>query len=111
MIPKTLYTKENITKIPSPSTISPYLQAIMIKNKPITPILLINMYMPTHPQDLHLVQEIQTQIQTLTTNHPTSHIILAGNFNRDISLKGRSSNGMISPLTQTTTNGLDSPKA
>jgi hypothetical protein len=99
MIPKTIHTNENITKIPTPSTISPYLQAIMIKNKPIIPILLINMYMPTHPQDLHLVQEIQTQIQRLITNHPTSHTILAGDFNRDILLKGRSSNGQISPPT------------
>jgi exonuclease III len=97
MIPKTIHTNENITKIPTPSTISPYLQIIMIKNKPITPILLINMYMPTHLQDLHLVQEIQTHIQTLTTNHPTVHIILAGDFNRDILLKGRSSYGTISP--------------
>ena len=97
MIPKTIHTNENITKIPSPSAISPYLQTIMIKNKPITPILLINMYMPTHPQDLHLVQEIQSQIQNLTRNHPTYHIILAGDFNRDILLKGRSSNGMSSP--------------
>jgi hypothetical protein len=97
MIPKTIHTNENITKIPTPSVISPYLQAIMIKNKPITPILLINIYMPTHPQDLHLIQEIQTQIQTLTTNHSTSHTILAGDFHRDILLKGRSSNGMTSP--------------
>ena len=97
MIPKTIHTNENITKIPTPSNISPYLQVIMIENKPITPILLINMYMPTHPQDLHLIQEIQAQIRTLTTNHPTSHTILAGDFNRDILLKGRSSNGMISP--------------
>ena len=99
MIPKTIHTNENITKIPTPSKISPYLQVIMIKNKPITPILLINMYMPTHPQDLHLVQEIQTQIQSLVTNHPTSHTILAGDFNRDILLKGRSFNGQISPPT------------
>ena len=97
MIPKTIYSNENITKIPTPSPISPYLQAIMIKNKPITSILLINMYMPTHPQDLHLLQEIQTQIQNLIRNHPTSHTILAGDFNRDILLKGRSSDGITSP--------------
>ena len=97
MIPKIIHTNENITKIPTPNTISPYLQVIKINNKPITPILLINMYMPTHLQDLHLIQEIQTQIQTLTTNHPTFHIILAGDFNRDILLKGRSSNGTLSP--------------
>ena len=97
MIPKNIHSNENITKIPTPSSISPYLQAIMIKNKPITPILLINMYMPTHPQDLHLIQEIQDQIQTLTQSQPTAHIILGGDFNRDILLIGRSHNGTTSP--------------
>ena len=97
MIPKLIHTNENITKIPSPSAISPYLQALMIKNKPLTPILLLNMYMPTHPQDAHLLHEIQSQIQKLIRNHHTSHTILAGDFNRDILLKGRSANGISSP--------------
>ena len=97
MIPHTIYTNENIVKIPTPSKISPYLQIIIITNKPITPILLINMYMPTHPQDLHLILEIQDQIQKLVQNHPTHHIILGGDFNRDILLKGRSHHGIISP--------------
>ena len=97
MIPKTIHSNENITKIPTPSSISPYLQAIMIKNKPLTPILLINMYMPTHPQDLHLIQEIQDQIQTIIKSQPTAHTILGGDFNRDILLKGRSYNGTTSP--------------
>ena len=96
MFPKSIHTNENITKIPSPSNISPYLQAIEIKNNPITPILLINMYMPTHPQDLHLLQDIQNHIQTLVRTHSTSHTILAGDFNRDILLQGRSSNGITS---------------
>ena len=97
MIPKIIHTNDNITKIPTPTTISPYLQVIKIQNKPITPILLINMYMPTHPQDLHLIQEIQNHIQTIVQNHSTFHIILGGDFKRDILLKGRSSNGITSP--------------
>ena len=97
MIPKNIHSNDNITKIPTPITISPYLQVIKIQNKPITPILLINMYMPTHPQDLHLIQEIQNHIQAIVQNHSTHHIILGGDFNRDILLKGRSSNGITSP--------------
>ena len=57
MIPKNIYTNENITNIPTPSSISPYLQTKIINNKPLTPIIIMNMYMPTHPQDLHLVRE------------------------------------------------------
>jgi exonuclease III len=100
MIPKNIYTNENITKIPTPSPISPYLQIIVINNKPLTPITIINMYMPTHPQDSHLISEIQNQIQLLTTQHPNHQIILAGDFNRDILLKGRTSNGTHLPPNQ-----------
>ena len=100
MIPKDIYTNENITKIPTPSSISHYLQIILINNKPITPILLLNMYMPSHPQDTHLIQDIQNEIRTIIHRHHNHHIILAGDFNRDILLKGRSSNGLITPPNQ-----------
>ena len=94
MIPKSIYTNENISKIPTPSHISPYLQAILIKNKPLTPILILNMYMPTHPQDIHIIPDIQNQILTLMTQHANHQTILAGDFNRDILLKGRIYNGI-----------------
>jgi hypothetical protein len=97
MIPKSIFTNENITKIPTPSPISHYLQAILINSKPITPMLLLLMYMPSHPHDLHLIQDIQNELQKITHNHPNHYIILAGDFNRDILLKGRSSNDIISP--------------
>ena len=100
MIPKSIYTNENIQKIPTPNTISPYLQAIIINNKPLTPILVMNMYMPTHPQDIHLIQEIQNQIQTLATQHQHHQIFLVSDFNRDILLKGRLSNAILSTPTQ-----------
>ena len=38
----------NITKIPTPKEISPYLQIIKINNAPLQPWLLIHMYMPSH---------------------------------------------------------------
>jgi hypothetical protein len=99
MIPKAIYTNENITKIPTPSTISHYLQAILINNKPITPILLVNMYMPSHSHDTHLIQDIKNEIQKIIHRHQNHHTILAGDFNRDILLKGRAFNGLISPPT------------
>ena len=80
-----------------PTPISPYLQAIVINNKPITPLHILNMYMPTHPQNTHLTQETQNQILTLTTQHPNHQIILAGDFNWDILLRGRTYNDNFSP--------------
>ena len=38
----------NITKIPTPTEISPYLQIITIKNAPLQPWLILHMYMPSH---------------------------------------------------------------
>lgn len=101
MIPKSIYTNENISKIPTPSHISPYLQAILINNKPLKPILLLNMYMPTHPQDIHLTLELQNQILTLKTQHDNHITILAGDFNRDILLKGRTHQGIHTPPNPT----------
>ena len=100
MIPKSIHTNENITKIPTPNSISPYLQAISINNKPLIPIFIINMYMPTHPQDTHLIVEIQIQIPKLITQHPKHQTILAGDFNRDILLRGRTTDCILSPPNQ-----------
>ena len=56
--------------------------------------------MPSHPHDMHLIQDIQNEIRTLIHRYQNHHIILAGDFNRDILLKGRSSNGLIFPPNQ-----------
>ena len=45
----------NITKIPIPANISPYLQLIRINNQPLQPWLIMHMYMPTHIEDLQLI--------------------------------------------------------
>ena len=101
MIPKSIYTNENISKIPTRSHISPYLQAILINNKSLKPILLLNMYIPTHPQDIHLIVELQNQILTLKTQHANHLTILAGDFNRDILLKGKTHQGLHTPPNPT----------
>ena len=56
--------------------------------------------MPSHPHDIHLIQDIQNEIRTIIHRHHNHHIILAGDFNRDILLKGRSSNGVTIPPNQ-----------
>jgi hypothetical protein len=52
MIHKNYNFPRNIKKIPSPPDISPYLQIISIGNKPLKIIILINLYMPSHPEDI-----------------------------------------------------------
>jgi exonuclease III len=82
----------NITKIPTTPNITPYLQIIKITNLPLPPIIILNIYMPTHQEDVALIQIIQNNITQQTLRNPNSHIILGGDFNRDIALIGRTHN-------------------
>ena len=50
----------NITKIPTPANISPYLQIIKINNNPLPPWLIIHMYMPTPRGGSHPLRFITT---------------------------------------------------
>jgi hypothetical protein len=79
----------NITKIPLTTNISPYLQIIKITNHPLPTYFLINLYMPTHIEDIFLIPIIQTTIFNYIHNNPLSNIIMLGDFNRDIALIGR----------------------
>ena len=79
----------NITKIPTPAEISPYLQIIEINNQPLQPWLIIHMYMPSHEEDIRSIPIIQQNITQQITNHPNHIHILCGDFNRDIALIGR----------------------
>lgn len=53
--------------------------------------------MPTHLEDIHLIIEIQDQIHTIISQHPNHQTIMARDFNRDILLKGRTTNGISIP--------------
>ena len=77
----------NITKIPTPANISPYLQIIHIKNHPMQSWLIIHLYMPSHTEDLRLIPIIQQTIRIQI--NPNHTYILCGDFNRDIALIGR----------------------
>jgi exonuclease III len=79
----------NITKIPTPAAIFPYLQIIEIKNHPLQPWLIIHIYMPSHEEDIRSIPLIHQTITQHTTNLPNHTIILCGDFNRDIALIGR----------------------
>ena len=87
----------NVTKIPTPANISPYLQIIKINNHPLLPWLIIHMYMPTHLEDIHLIPYLKTAITNQITAHPNHTHILCGDFNRDIALTGRQNNNNNTP--------------
>ena len=82
----------NITKIPTPANISPYLQIIKIHNHPLLPWLIIHIYMPTHVEDTHFIPLLKTEITNQITTHPNHIHILCGDFNREIALIGRQNN-------------------
>ena len=87
----------NLSKIPTPVNISPYLQIIHIANQPLQPWLLINIYIPSHEEDLPLIPNIQTTIIEQINPHPDHAYILCGDFNRDIALIGRQNDEQITP--------------
>jgi exonuclease III len=87
----------NITKIPTPTNISPYLQIIRINNHPLQPWLIIHMYMPTHLEDIRHIPNIQTTIMNQITLHQNHTYILCGDFNRDIALIGRHNDSHTTP--------------
>ena len=78
----------NIIKVPTASKITPYLQILKLNNSPLTPILILHLYIPSHPEDLHLIPIIMQTITSQITRHPNNHIILCGDFNRNIALIG-----------------------
>jgi hypothetical protein len=87
----------NITKIPTPAKISPYLQIIQIQNIPLQSWLIMHMYMPSHLEDLQYIIKIQQQITQQVSAHPNHSHILCGDFNRDIALIGRQNETNITP--------------
>ena len=90
----TLINKEytypgNVSKIPTPAAISPYLQIIEIHNQPLQPWLIIHLYMPSHEEDIGSIPLIKQNITQQSINHPNHIHILCGDFNKDIALIGR----------------------
>ena len=79
----------NLTKIPTPHNISPYLQIIQINNQPLQSWLLLHLYMPTNEDDIRLIPELQTNITSNIQKYPNHIHILYGDFNRDIAFIGR----------------------
>ena len=70
----------NITKIPTPANISPYLQVIRIHNQPLQSWLLIHTYMPTHLEDILLIPTIKTTITNQINAHLDHTCIMCGDF-------------------------------
>jgi hypothetical protein len=87
----------NLSKIPTPANISPFLQIIRIANQPLQPWLVINIYMPLHEEDLPFIPIIQITVTEQINAHPNHTYVICGNFNRDIALRGRQNDQQISP--------------
>ena len=87
----------NLSKIPTPANISPFLQITHIANQPLQPWLLINLYMPFHEDDIPLIPTIQNTITNQINLHPNHTYILCGDFNRDIALIGRQTDQQNTP--------------
>ena len=113
LIHKTHAFPSNLSKIPTPADISPFLQITRIANQPLQPWLLINLYMPSHEENIPLIPTIQNTITNQINLHPNHTYILCGDFNKDIALIGRQNDQQITPpqtedhLWRTFTTGLD----
>ena len=57
--------------------------------------------MPSHQNDLPLIHNMQQTITQTITSHSNDHIILCGDFNRDIALIGHTDNLTTHPSQQT----------
>ena len=98
----------NITKTETKPNLIPYLQIIKINNHPLTQIIIINLYMPSLQNNLHLIPNIQEKITTTTNRNQNHIIILGGDFNRDVALTGRTNEYTHTHhQMKTTTNGID----
>ena len=88
---------ENISKIPTPANIFPFFQITRIANQPLQPWFLINIYMPSHEEDLPLIPTIQNTITDHINAHPNHAYILCGDFNMNIALIGRQNDLQTTP--------------
>ena len=68
MIHKSITISGNITKIITPIELTPHPQ-ITMANKPLTPIVLIHLNMPTHKEGIHMIHDIQQTLNTLPNTH------------------------------------------
>lgn len=93
-----------MTKIPTPSNILPYLNAIKIEDKHLIHVLKLSIYMASHLNDLHLISKFDTH-QTpkiFTKHHSSRKASLVVNVNKDIFL---CTMAHIKTLTRWTKNG------
>ena len=78
----------NIIKVKIEPNLTPYLQIIKINNHFPNQIIIINLYISLHQNDLHLIPNILDNVTTTINKNQNHIIILGGNFNKDIALIG-----------------------
>lgn len=87
----------SMAKIPTPADISQFFQIIHVANQPPQPWLLVDLYMPSHEDDLPFNPTIQETVTNQINGHPDHTYILYGDFNRDIALNGRQNDQQTTP--------------
>ena len=87
----------NVIKTEIEPNLIPYLQIVKINNHPLTQTIIINIYMPSHQEDQHLIPNILEKITTITNRNYNHIIIIGGDFNRDIAFIGCTSNYTLTP--------------
>ena len=90
----------NIHKITTPPKTFLYLQLFQIHNHPLDPLIIINLYMPTHDDDINLIPIIQNTITQTLHKFPTLAVLMCGDFNRDIALIGHYANDQYYPPSE-----------
>ena len=98
MIHSTIHFPCNITKIPTPSNLSPYLQLLYVKKIP-SPINCYYSQLHGHPpKDIHLIHVI---ITCTLLNRPLHLLLMVGNFTKVIFLGGHLHHGTHTSRTMT----------
>ena len=84
-----IHKSSNIIKLTTPLGLTPYLQMLTITSQPLNSILILQVYMPTHDEDLHLMPLIQPTIESALNKHPTHLLLLTRDFIRGIFLTSK----------------------
>jgi hypothetical protein len=81
LIHSAYFFPNNINKIPILAKISSYFQILNIQNLSLKPWLLLNIYMPSHKEDLSFSPKIKHTIMHQITNNQNHNTILLEDFN------------------------------
>jgi hypothetical protein len=85
---------ENITQIPTPRNISQCIIVLQIPNKLLTPLLMVILYMASHPTNLPLIPITQRPNPNPHQKPPYTQSDFNKDFNKDVLLDGHLHNNI-----------------